>query len=68
MNPAKLLVRRVEAARMLSMSLDSFERYVQPQLRLVREGRLVLVPTDELERWVRSQARPTLERELDRTG
>jgi hypothetical protein len=35
------------------MSLDSFERHVQPEVRLVRRGSLRLVPTAELDRWVR---------------
>ncbi len=33
------------------MSLDSFERYVQPEIRLVRRGSMRLVPVSELERW-----------------
>jgi excisionase family DNA binding protein len=48
----KLLHARAEAAEMLSMSLDHFERHVQPHLRLVRSGRLRLVPASELERFV----------------
>jgi excisionase family DNA binding protein len=53
----KLLLTRVEAAERLSMSLDHFERYVQPRLRLVRCGRLRLVPPCELERWAHEEAR-----------
>jgi excisionase family DNA binding protein len=52
---------RVEAARSLGISLDSFEEYVQGELRLVRVGRLVLVPVAELERWVAQNAARTLE-------
>lgn len=48
----KLLLTRREAAASLSMSLDHFERHVQPHLSLVRSGRLRLVPAAELERWV----------------
>jgi excisionase family DNA binding protein len=55
--PDKLLLTRVEAAERLSMSLDHFERYVQPRLRLVRCGRLRLVPPRELERWAQEEAR-----------
>jgi hypothetical protein len=33
------------------MSLDSFERHVQPELRLIRRGKLRLIPVVELERW-----------------
>jgi len=32
------------------MSLDSFERHVQPELRLIRRGKLRLVPVAKLER------------------
>lgn len=39
------------------MSVDHFERYVQPDLRTVIAGRLVLVPVSELERWARLNAR-----------
>jgi hypothetical protein len=56
----KLLVTKPEAADRLSMSVDSFERYVMPDLRLVRRGRLVLVPVAELEGWVYQNAAPTL--------
>jgi excisionase family DNA binding protein len=56
----RLLLRREEAARRLSMSLDSFERHVQPHLRLVRVGSLVRVPVWELERWVERQAARTV--------
>jgi hypothetical protein len=44
------------------MSLDSFERHVQPDLRLIRRGRLRLVPVDELRRWATEQAEPRLGR------
>ena len=37
-----------EAAASLGMSPDSFERYVQPELRLVRRGRLRVFPVEEL--------------------
>jgi excisionase family DNA binding protein len=57
----KLALTRVEAAAALGMSVDSFERYVQGQVRLVRLGRLVLVPVSELERWLEANASLTLE-------
>lgn len=56
----RLALTRAEAAWSLSMSLDSFERHVQPDLQLVRVGRLVRVPRQELERWVERNAAPTL--------
>ena len=51
---------KVEASVALSMSVDSFERYVMPGVRVVRRGRLVIVPVRELERWLESEAERTL--------
>jgi hypothetical protein len=34
------------------MSLQTFERRVQPFVRVVHSGQLVLIPSRELERWV----------------
>jgi len=55
-----IAVRREEAAEAIGMSLDSFERYVQSDLRLIRRGRLVIVPTSELVRWCEENAAPTI--------
>ena len=52
----RLALSRPEAADALGMSLDSFERHVQPQLRLVRYGRMRLIPIRELERWLELNA------------
>jgi hypothetical protein len=52
----RLAFTRVEAAESLGMSVDSFERYVQPELRLVRRGKLRLVPVTELQRWLDANA------------
>lgn len=52
----RLGLTREEAAASLGMSLDSFERHVQPTLRLVRLGRMRLVPVRELERWLEDNA------------
>ena len=60
----RLALTREEAAAAVGMSLDSFERHVQPTLRLVRLGRMRLVPIAELERWLDEHA----ERTLDETG
>jgi excisionase family DNA binding protein len=57
----RLALTREEAARSLGISVDSFERYVQPDLRLVRKGRLRLVPIAELERWLDRNAARTLD-------
>ena len=47
---AALVISREEAAQVLGVSLDSFERHVQPNLRTVKVGRRVLVPVAALER------------------
>jgi hypothetical protein len=52
----RLALSREEAAAALGMSLDSFERHVQPTLRLVRLGRMRLVPVREIERWLEENA------------
>jgi hypothetical protein len=56
----RLALSREEAAAAIGMSLDSFERHVQPTLRLCRLGRLRLVPVRELERWLEENAETTL--------
>ena len=52
----RICLTRQEAAEALGISLDTFERHVQPHLALVRKGRLRLVPVRELEAWVRKNA------------
>jgi hypothetical protein len=52
----RLLYTRQEAAASLGMSVDTFEKRVQPFLKVVTCGQLVLVPPAELERWVREHA------------
>jgi hypothetical protein len=59
----KLAVTLEEAAAMLSMSRDSFDRHVREHLRLLRVGGLVLVPTRELAEYVDQAARRTIERD-----
>ena len=48
---------RKEAAAALGVSVDTFERRIQPFIRVVVCGQLVLVPPPELERWVKDNAR-----------
>lgn len=60
----RIALTRAEAAEALGMSLDSFERHAQPELRLVRRGRLRLVPIRELERWLARNAERPLADEL----
>lgn len=56
----RLALTREEAAAALGMSLDSFERHIQPTLRLVRLGRMVLVPVREIDRWLDENAARTV--------
>ena len=56
----RLALTREEAAAALGMSLDSFERHVQPTIGLVRLGRMRLVPVREIDRWLNEQAERTL--------
>jgi excisionase family DNA binding protein len=56
----RLALTREEAAEALGMSLDSFERHVQPTIRLVRLGRMRLVPIREIDRWLDEHAGRTL--------
>jgi len=56
----RLALTREEAALAIGMSLDSFERHVQPTIRLIRPGRMRLAPVHELERWLEEHAERTL--------
>jgi len=51
-----LTVSREQAAALLSISVDTFERRVLPELRVVQVGRRQLVPVRELESWVSSRS------------
>ena len=55
----RIALSREEAAASIGMSLDSFERHVQPHVRLIRVGRLRLVPVTELARWCDEAAERT---------
>jgi hypothetical protein len=48
----KAALKPVEAAAVLSMSLRSFQRHVQPRLKVLRVGGLVRIPVKELQRFV----------------
>jgi hypothetical protein len=61
-NVPRVALSRREAALSLGMSLDSFERHVQPELRLIRQGKLPLVPVAELERWANESAESVFRR------
>jgi excisionase family DNA binding protein len=58
----RVALTRVEAAACLGISLDSFERHVQGELRLIRRGSLRLVPLAELQRWADQNAERVLPR------
>ena len=58
--PRYTLTRR-EAAASLGISINHFERKVQPELKVVLSGQLVLIPVAELERWVQSHAHRLVE-------
>lgn len=47
-----VLVSRADAASMMGLSLRHFQRYVQPDLPVVRIGRRTLVPVIEVEHWI----------------
>jgi hypothetical protein len=55
-----IALTREEAAASLGMSVDSFERHVQPSIRVIRLGKMVRVPVAELERWAGEVAERTL--------
>jgi len=57
----RLALSRAEAAASLGVSVDSFERYIQPEIRFVRRGRLRLIPVSELTKWLDANAAKTLE-------
>lgn len=60
-NVPRLALTKAESAEALAMSTDSFERYVQDDVKLVRKGRLVLVDVRELERWLERNGAKTLD-------
>ena len=58
----RVALTRAEAASALGISVDSFERYVQPEVRVIRRGRMRLIPVGDLERWADENAALTLDR------
>lgn len=57
----RLAYTRREAAAMLGISLNTFARHVQPELKVIRRGSVRLFPHAELERWVEENAGRPLE-------
>jgi excisionase family DNA binding protein len=52
----RLALSKAEAAASLGISVDHFERHVQPELRIVYRGRRRLIPVRELEKWLEQEA------------
>lgn len=59
-----ILVSKELAARLLSISVDTFERVVMPDIRVVRIGRRVLFAVADLGTWVEEHAAVPLISEL----
>lgn len=57
----RLALTKREAAGALGMSVDSFERHVQSELRVVRRGRLRLFALTEIERWLHENGTKTID-------
>ena len=55
-----IALSKPEPAAALSMSTDSFERYVMTDVRCIRRRRLRLFPVAELKRWANDNAERTL--------
>jgi hypothetical protein len=51
-----ILVTKVEAARVLGMSLSHFQRHVQDQIKCVYSGQLTLYDYADLNRWAQEEA------------
>jgi hypothetical protein len=52
----QLALRIKGAAQALGISVESFERHVEPHLKLLRLGTMKLVPTRELQRFIDENA------------
>lgn len=57
----RIAVRRAEAAAALGISVDSFERYVQPEIRAIRIGTLRVFRIADIEDWAEANASRVLE-------
>ena len=55
-DPVKLALQRKDAAAALSISVDSFDRYVRPHVRCVYLGGVRLWPVAELQRLLEARA------------
>lgn len=57
----RLALTRREAAEALGISVESFSRYVQPEVKVVRRGSLRLFPISDLERWLEENSSSIVE-------
>ena len=53
-------VAKPVAAELLGVSVDTFERHIQPDLLVIRRGRVRLFAVAELERWAIEAGERTL--------
>jgi hypothetical protein len=53
---APLAVSPTEAAQMLSVSRDFFDKHVKPHIRVARVGSKIIVPIRALEDWLDREA------------
>jgi len=56
----RVALTRIEAAAALGIGIDSFDRHVAADVRMIRRGRLRMIPVSELERWATEQAERTI--------
>jgi excisionase family DNA binding protein len=58
--PLRLALTKREAAEALGCSVDSLERHILHELRIVRRGALRLIPVTELQAFLERNAERTL--------
>lgn len=56
----RLALNVTEACEALGVSWDTWQRYVMPDMRIVRIGSRKVVPVTELQRWLDDNAERTL--------
>jgi hypothetical protein len=47
----RIALTKEEAAKALGMSVRSLDKYVVPDVKMIRRGKIVLIPTRELDAW-----------------
>jgi hypothetical protein len=63
----RLALTRREPPEALGISVESFARYVQPEVKMVRRGSLRLFPISDLERWLKENGSSMVE-DLSKRG